>query len=161
MRILIISDTHGDDRNFMELIDKVADIDMLIHCGDVGSSEELYRSVVKCPVKIVAGNNDYYLDLNEEEEFDLREHRFLITHGHRQRVSWGTERLMEYAYGIGADVVLYGHTHVPNVEYDEDFNVYAVNPGSLSQPRQPGHKASYAVMEIDKNNEIKIDINFL
>lgn len=161
MRVLIISDTHGDDRTFMELADIAGDIDMLIHCGDVGGSEELYKDIVKCPVKMVSGNNDFYSDLKDEEEFDIGSHHVIVTHGHRLRVSWGTERLMEYAYNTGADIIFYGHTHIPDIEYDEDFNVYAVNPGSLSQPRQPGHKASYAIMEIDKNDEVKIELKFL
>lgn len=161
MRVLIISDTHGDDSTFMDLYEKCGDIDMLIHCGDVCGSEALYRDIVKCPVKMVTGNNDFYSDLKDVEEFDLLGHHVLVTHGHRLRVSWGTERLMEYAYNNGADIIIYGHTHVPVVEYDEDFNVHAINPGSLTYPRQPGHKASYAILEIDKNDEIKIDINFL
>lgn len=161
MRALIISDTHRDNSAFLKLIEKVGKLDMLIHCGDVSGSEYLYKEAVECPVKIVSGNNDFYTELKSEEEFDIENYHVLLTHGHLKGVSYGTERLMNYANSLGADIVFYGHTHVPNVEYDEDLNVWAVNPGSLTYPRQDGHKPSYIIMEIDSKGEVHFTINFL
>lgn len=161
MKILIISDTHRDDSTFVKLIKEEGPVDMLIHCGDVCQSEELYRELADCEVKIVSGNNDFYTDLNPEEEFDIRDYHCLLTHGHMYGVSWGTERLVEYAYNSGADIVFYGHTHIPKVEYDEEFNVWVVNPGSLSYPRQSGRQSSYIVMEIDKNGDLNFNLKFL
>ena len=39
MRILIVSDTHRMNRNYLELLQKVQPLDMIIHCGDVEGSE--------------------------------------------------------------------------------------------------------------------------
>lgn len=36
-----------------------------------------------------------------------------------------------------------------------------INPGSLSYPRQDGHKPSFMLMEIDKEGEAHFSLNFL
>lgn len=51
----------------------------------------------------------------------------------------------------GVDIVLYGHTHRPVIDIDDD--IIAVNPGSLSYPRQEGRQPSYAIMEIDREEK--------
>ena len=46
--------------------------DLSIHCGDVEGSEDYICEIAGCPVQYgVAGNNDFFSDLNREEEFDL------------------------------------------------------------------------------------------
>ncbi len=34
MKILLISDTHGDISKVIEILDRVKGIDMILHCGD-------------------------------------------------------------------------------------------------------------------------------
>ena len=41
MKILIVSDTHGRERNLEKVLEKTEPIDHLIHLGDVEGSEEL------------------------------------------------------------------------------------------------------------------------
>ena len=48
---------------------------------------------------------------------------------------------------MGANVVLFGHTHVPLCLEEE--GVLYLNPGSLTSPRGGSH-ASYAILEIEK-----------
>ena len=55
--------------------------------------------------------------------------------------------------------MLFGHTHVPCVEEQE--GILFVNPGSLTYPRQEGHKSSYAIMEISDSGEIHVEIEYL
>lgn len=57
------------------------------------------------------------------------------------------------------DIVMYGHTHRPVV--DTEDGVIAVNPGSLSYPRQEGHRPSYIVMELNGRNELKFEIRYV
>ena len=71
----------------------------------------------------------------------------------------GRENLKEEATVRGADIVLFGHTHRPVI--DTEGEVIAVNPGSLSYPRQEGRKPSYAVMVLDENDKISFSIKFL
>lgn len=161
MRIIIVSDTHGMDFNFTEVIQREQKIDFLIHAGDTSGSERMIINSVPCPVKVVLGNNDYAMGLRYEEEFELAGHRVLLTHGHRESVYYGTDRLIYKASERGCDIVVFGHTHVPSIEYDEELDVWAVNPGSLTYPRQAGHKPSYVVMDIDSLGEISAEIKYL
>ena len=35
MKVLIVSDTHRQNENFMQVMDREEPIDLLIHCGDI------------------------------------------------------------------------------------------------------------------------------
>ena len=155
MKILIVSDTHGYDDNFEKALMKEAPVDMLIHCGDIEGSEDYYEALCECPVYMVRGNNDFWSDLPSEVVFEVCGHRIMVTHGHYYGVSWDREKLMETALAKMADIVMYGHTHMPEL-FEED-GLTVLNPGSLSLPRQKGRKPTYMVMEIDEKNKI----NFL
>ena len=37
MKVLIVSDTHGQELNLLKAIQKVSPIDLLIHLGDMGA----------------------------------------------------------------------------------------------------------------------------
>ncbi len=158
MRILIVSDTHRQNENFYRVVDLVKP-ELVVHCGDVeGSEEELIRAA-GCPVYMVAGNNDFFSDLPKELEVSIAGHRTWITHGHHYYVSMGPEMIREEAIQRGAEIVMYGHTHRPVVY--RDANVIAVNPGSLSYPRQEGRKPSYIIMESDRKGELHFTIAYL
>lgn len=158
MKILIVSDTHGQNYNYYKVL-KMHEPDMLIHCGDVEGCEEELIQAAKCPVKMVLGNNDFYSDLPKEEEFCIGKYKVWLTHGHRYYVSAGSEMIKEAAVLKGVDIVMYGHTHRPTVE--RDYNIIAVNPGSLSYPRQEGRRPSYIIMEMDREGELHFTIAYL
>ena len=132
---------------------------MLIHLGDSESGEEYIKTLVECPVVMVAGNNDFFSDLKKEEEFLVKKHRVFATHGHYYQVSLSPERIRREAMGRGADIVMYGHTHKPFIQKKDDLTM--INPGSLSFPRQDGRKGSFVVMEIDSNEEAHFTLNFV
>ena len=46
-------------------------------------------------------------------------------------------------------------------EDDIDDDIIAVNPGSLSYPRQEGRQPSYAIMEIDREEKVHFTIAYL
>ena len=161
MRILVVSDTHRNNEPFLRVLDEVGEPDMVVHCGDIMGSEYFFERVCTCPLVMVTGNNDFPGGIKASEEFDLCGHHFWVNHGHRYGVYYDRKDLMKAAKDRGADVVFYGHTHVPLVEYDDELRVYAVNPGSIGYPRQVNHKPSYLIVEIDQNNELHFSINFL
>ena len=43
MKILIVSDTHRRDGNLLEVIEKTAPFDMMIHLGDTEGSEAYFK----------------------------------------------------------------------------------------------------------------------
>ena len=67
--------------------------------------------------------------------------------------------MKDAARARNADIVLYGHTHIPSVDQGDD--IIAVNPGSISQPRQPGRQPSYILMELDRHGEAHFSINYV
>ena len=56
-------------------------------------------------------------------------------------------------------IVMFGHTHRPIIDYHKD--VIALNPGSLSYPRQEGKRPSYIIMDLDKKGEATFEIEYL
>ena len=54
MKVLIVSDTHGHEENFEKVLEKVGNIQHLIHLGDVEGHEDYIEAISGCPVHIVA-----------------------------------------------------------------------------------------------------------
>ncbi len=159
MRVLIVSDTHRKHKNLKEILNRAGHIDLMIHLGDAEGCEEDIAEMAGCPVEIVAGNNDFFSDLEREKELKIGKYHVLITHGHYYYVSMGVEDLRKEASGRGMDVVMFGHTHRPLLDYSK--GVIALNPGSVSYPRQEGHKPSYALMDVDEKGEAQFSIQYL
>ena len=159
MRILVISDSHGRNDDIEGVLKQVGDIDMMIHCGDVERGDSYIREIAGCPVVMVAGNNDYYLDLPGEEEIRLGDYKVLVTHGHNYYVNSGVDYLREHALEFGYDVVMYGHTHKPSLH--EEDGVTILNPGSISYPRQSGRQKTYMIMEIDASGMPEIELKYV
>ena len=63
------------------------------------------------------------------------------------------------ALSRGVDIVLFGHTHRPVAE--KRGNLWIVNPGSLTYPRQMGRKPSYAMLTINEEHELSVEIKYL
>ncbi len=159
MRILIISDTHKKHKNLGRVLERVAPIDLLIHLGDAEGCEEEIAQMAGCPLEIVAGNNDFFSRLEKERELQLGSYRVLLTHGHYYYVSTGMADLKREAMGRQCDLVMFGHTHRPIIDYGK--HVIALNPGSLSYPRQEGRRPSYILMELDAAGKAEFHLEYL
>ena len=122
MKILIVSDTHGHERNLKKVIGRVGPVDEFIHLGDIEGHEDYIEALVDCPVHMVSGNNDFFSDLPREEIFYLGKYQVMITHGHYYGVSMGTDRLKEEALTRNIDIVMYGHTHKPEIDIEKGDN---------------------------------------
>ena len=86
-------------------------------------------------------------------------YKVFMTHGHYYYVSMGTEMLKKEARARGAQIALFGHTHRPVIDCNDD--VIAVNPGSISYPRQDGRRPSFVMMELDRFGEAHFTVNYL
>lgn len=159
MKILIVSDTHKKHYNLVRILKREEDIDLMIHLGDSEGYEDYIAELAGCPVEIVSGNNDFFTDLDREKELEIGKYHVLITHGHYYYVAMGVEDLKKEALGRGMDVVMFGHTHRPLLDYSR--GIVTLNPGSVSFPRQEGRRPSYALMELDKEGEAHFKIKYL
>lgn len=153
-KVLIVSDTHGSNSILTEIVKAEKPFDLLVHCGDAECSEGHLIAITDTPVYVVEGNNDFFYNLSRRVEFDWEGKHILVTHGHFDKVYYGFDTIMYRAKEAKADIVMFGHTHVPCLR--EIDGVTFVNPGSLTHPRQAGRVPSYMVME--KNDQNKIDI---
>ncbi|MCR4777444.1 MAG: metallophosphoesterase family protein, partial [Lachnospiraceae bacterium] len=73
-------------------------------------------------------------------------------------VGYGNELLKNAARDRDCDIVLYGHTHVPEVEYGD---ICVANPGSFSRPRQDGGRKTYMLLEFDQHDKPFFNVNYL
>lgn len=135
MKLLILSDSHGYLRNAMNVIEKLQNrISGVIHLGDHDTdAEALSKKYTSLDFYWVKGNNDFGGSSPFERTLKFDGKKILLTHGHRQQVHWNYDGLSYFAEEQGADVVLFGHTHVPMS--DRGGRVWLFNPGSISLPR--------------------------
>lgn len=148
MRIIVLSDSHGDYAALESIIMRNTDADWIIHLGD--GERELDRFVISHPViapKIihVAGNCDTGSLSHDVFILPAMNHKILATHGHRYGVKCSVERLKMLAADHNCDIILYGHTHARFNHFDDGF--YIMNPGSCSCPRD-GNPPSFGHIDI-------------
>ena len=153
-KLLVLSDSHGARDAIKRILNKEQNnVDAVIFLGD--GLRDLEQALAFFPhlrVYSVAGNCDYGAlePLDGLAGFDQTV--VFYTHGHMYGVSFELETIKEEARARKADIVMFGHTHKPHLEYCED-GLVVLNPGSLSYPRQDGRKPSYMLMELDRNGE--------
>ena len=159
MRVLIVSDTHGKNGNLEKVLRLVAPLDLVFHLGDLEGSEGYIENIAPCPVHMVSGNNDFFTSVPAEKIVVIGRHKIFMSHGHRYGVSFDMVRIKEVAREHGCDVVFFGHTHRPVIDQEDD--VIAVNPGSISYPRKENRRPSYVLMDIDRYGDLHFSLYFL
>jgi len=147
MRIGVVSDTHGKADFFREAVRQMGAVDLLIHAGDHLSDAVSMSRETGIELVAVTGNCDWHASGPAEEEIDIMGHKILVTHGHRYGVKIDNTKLVQKLREGKYDLIIYGHSHVPEITYLPDGCL--LNPGSVSSPRR-GSSHSYAVVTIDK-----------
>ncbi len=145
MKLLIMSDSHGLTSN-NEIV-TYENCDAAFHLGDsqlMANQLEMSNYDIK-----VRGNCDFDRNYPEAEVITVGGVRFFLTHGHLYDVNYGLGRLKHEASENNCEVALYGHTHVVNV--DTDDQIIALNPGSTRQSRSR-YPETYMVMIINDDN---------
>ncbi len=143
MRIGVFSDSHGDISNARRFMDSLAPLDCLFHLGDYAADGERLAALFACPAYTVRGNCDFRSNAPLERTVDLGGKRFLLLHGQEY---YSLNAIMYRGEEVHADMVLYGHTHVP--ELSADGARLILNPGSLSRPRG-GSRESCALLLLE------------
>ncbi|WP_080146852.1 metallophosphoesterase family protein [Marinilactibacillus piezotolerans] len=148
MKVLVISDNHGE-AYLMEEIFSIyqEEVDVWIHCGDSEFKED---NPVWQTYQTVRGNMDITKAFPETNVIEYYGQKFFVAHGHLHHVKTSFDALKKAARKEDCQIVFYGHTHIPKVDKEE--GIYFINPGSISQPRGPINKGSYAILEIENNS---------
>lgn len=148
MRVLVMSDSHGDRFNAALAIEQQPEAKYVFHLGD-GENDikdliDFYKDRTFVRVK---GNCDFYSDLNTYEVVSVGGKKIYLTHGYVERVKYDLSLLCIAAREHGADIALYGHTHTPFIDYVDGLHVF--NPGSIRE-------GSYGVVDITSKGIICI-----
>lgn len=157
MKVLIVSDTHGRQENLIRTLQRVSPIDLMIHLGDYGGCENYIQSITSCPLEMVSGNNDLFSELSKEKVIKIGYYKVMLTHGHRYGVYNNSHKIKEAAKLRQVDIVMYGHTHVPMIDLND--SVWAINPGSISLPRQKGRIPTFILMDLDRDGKAHFTLN--
>lgn len=142
MRILVVSDTHGDAWALQRAILEQPKAEVIIHLGD--GAPEAANAQASFPDRrffLIRGNCDWGSALPALRVVDLGGKRFYCTHGMAEHVKDGEYEAVLRARSAKADVLLFGHTHIPISEYRE--GLYILNPGSLH-----GTSATYGFVDV-------------
>lgn len=147
MKILVMSDTHGDTYKAEKIIRNNPGIDMVIHLGDTSRDAiVLSRTFPRLAFEFVQGNAEYPGgEVPVDKLLTVEGKKLFLTHGHNYSVKWDYERLHWKAREVQADLVLFGHTHVPEIIPESEYEL--MNPGSLGRPKE-GRKGTYGIIEI-------------
>lgn len=156
MRIAVVSDTHGNNKDIIEKLSEIKKPDMLLHLGDYVADGVIISKALGLESIIVRGNGDYlYTQYDEDKLIELKGKKLFLTHGHKYNLQSGITNLYYRGLELGADIVLFGHIHVPIIEKIE--NMIIMNPGSPSLPRSASRIKTFGLIEIGDTIEAKID----
>lgn len=158
MKILVFSDSHGNPACIRAALDAHrGSTDLVFFLGDgVRDITDVLADFPEIPRVIVAGNCDSPLtlaacgiDAPTEEIRTVDGLKILAMHGHTARVKWGYDSLIYRASEVGADIVLFGHTHLPENHFVNDpggvaRRILLFNPGSIGT----GMTHSYGVIYV-------------
>ena len=150
-KILVLSDSHSALWFMKDCVNRVRP-DAIVHLGDhYGDGEALQELFPHIPFWGVPGNCDQYRCPPGAQEIlavTLCGVKLYMTHGHRHHVKMGTGLLCQDARKAGAAAALYGHTHIPHCQKQED-GLWLLNPGAAGS----GEKTA-GLIETDGSNII-------
>lgn len=146
MKLLVLSDEHGEDTLLRRILQKESDADAVIFLGDgVRDVERWQEENPAKRVYLVRGNCDFGSAYPVEAVAAFGGVVFLYTHGHEYSVKTTLNLLVDAARRSEAQIVLFGHTHFALHAALEGIELF--NPGSLA--RSPtGEAPSYGIIQV-------------
>ena len=187
MLIGILSDVHGNIEALDRALELMGPVDEVLCAGDLINSYRFSNDVVRrlrdIGARVVLGNHD--LDVlgplgdrvRASSQTDPELLEWLSRQPRRLAVQVEGRRLLmfhatpaasfEYVYGgsasmrawdsLGADYVIYGHTHY--ALESRLAHTLVINPGSAGQPRDPrnGFRSSFAVLDT-RSQEVRLEV---
>ena len=138
MKILVVSDAHGNDEIMLRLVKEYPNMDLYLDAGDSQSSR--YNLAMYYSVK---GNCDYF---PFDEKLKIPTSAGYIFMRHLPYISISEEKDIK--------IFIHGHTHRYKIEKGDKYLTFC--PGSVSRPRDNSN-GSFGVITIE-NDKINIDV---
>lgn len=113
-----------------------AQVETIVHCGDITDAFVLDLFAQIAPVVAVAGNNDgkqLHQELGERTILAAGEARIGVVHGHAGKGRTTPDRAFNAFDGEGVNAILFGHSHIPHKSRRD--GVLLFNPGSPTDKR--------------------------
>ena len=146
----LISDTHGVVHP--RIAEVFADVDAIIHGGDVGGDHVLAALRRIAPVTFVRGNNDDAAGL-DVVRVTFGGVRFLVTHI-LPRPSKPGKHVLRSLAREPADVVVFGHSHLPHNEVIGGVRYF--NPASAG-PRRFDYPVAVGLFDGENAVHVPLD----
>ncbi|WP_225046676.1 YfcE family phosphodiesterase [Lacticaseibacillus kribbianus] len=145
MKIVAVSDTHGDRQILLDILGFEPDAAAYFYVGD---SEFAADDAVFNTYRAVRGNMDFDQGFPLSLTATIAGTTVFAAHGHRLGVNYQLDDLIAAAGAANADIALFGHTHQLGCEMHQGMLV--LNPGSISQPRGQfaSLRGTYAVITV-------------
>ena len=135
MKILVLSDSHGNLDNMLQAAEREAP-DRIFHLGDGWrEAQRLHERFPDLPFHRVPGNCDVVSGVLTEQLVTLEGKRLLLCHGHTYHVKSSLIAAGCAAEENALDAFLFGHTHRPLV--DRRGGTLFLNPGSIGDCLHP------------------------
>ena len=140
-KIVVLSDTHGNQLLLRKALQNEADASVIFHLGDFYEDlDENYdlienKSIIKVPGIFHPGYKNQ--SIPSLQFYEVLGWKFLLVHDPNDI----PEKIEK------ADLILFGHTHTRTFFRKE--NRYFFNPGHLKKDEDKGKKASYVTLEIN------------
>lgn len=150
MKILVMSDTHGNLENAKYVLEKVipTGVKTVLHCGDyISDARLLQKFYPEIEVYGVYGNCDVGFGGAYSEVVTLEGVAIYMSHGHKYGVKWGEyEEVAIDAIAHEAQVAVCGHSHEAYLQKEQ--GILIMNPGSLTLPRDSRYP-SYGILDLE------------
>jgi uncharacterized protein len=152
MRIAVLADTHAPGRWKTcppAVARRLAGVDLILHAGDVCTAGVLHELAGFAPVRAVLGNNDgpdvRAWGAPRSLTLDLDGLRVGMVHDAGPRA--GRPRRLRRQFPT-ADLVVFGHSHIPMDLQDAELGLRIFNPGSpTDRRRQP--RGTMGLLQVD------------
>lgn len=153
VRLGVVSDTHKHIVNLNKSIDflKSQDVNMFIHLGDdyTDPDETSVRDFLRVPGVF----SDVYADERVPNRIikNVVGWQLLLTHTVASHPNDLPHDLKpeEVIRERRADIILYGHTHLPEIRLDD--RMIFINPGHLKNEDKRGYPPTFAFLELTMN----------
>lgn len=156
MLIAVVSDTHKMNKYIQAARKTILEsrADVVIHLGDNSEDIESITEGFNGDVYGVRGNCDCIGTYPKERLLKLDGKSIFMCHGDAYGVKFGLNNIYFKGREVGADIILFGHTHEAIIE--KEGKVILMNPGSVSLPRFRGRYIG--LINIDDNGSINTEL---